>query len=132
MTKPRPGSAGCRFPSSVRAPSGKTTVPWFVFQNTNERFQRAAIGSFLIDRNDIEFRQKPTEHRDIEESFAREKINFAAGSNTGERRIEITLDDSSRGSPDLPECAARDGERENEKKAARALSSGKSRPNTNS
>ena len=70
---------------------GKNERALVCAQNADERLERAAIAAFLVDRNDIQFRQKPAEHRDIEQRFAREKINRAPAADAGKRRIEIAL-----------------------------------------
>ena len=41
------------------------------FQNANQRFERAAIRSFLVDGNHIEFWQEPTEYRYLQKRFTR-------------------------------------------------------------
>ena len=38
-------------------------------QNADQRLERAAIAAFLIDRNDIEFRQKPAEEPGLRGAF---------------------------------------------------------------
>ena len=60
-------------------------------QKANERLERAAIAAFLIDRDDIQFRQKPAEKWSFEETFAREIIDVALAGGAGKRRIEIAL-----------------------------------------
>ena len=60
-------------------------------QKANERLERAAIAAFLIDRDDIQLRQKPAEKFSFEETFAREIIDVAFAGGTGKRRIEIAL-----------------------------------------
>lgn len=70
---------------------GKNQHAMIVAQNANESLERAAISAFLINRNDIEPRQKPTENRKIEERLTREKIDRPSTSDSRKRRIEIAL-----------------------------------------
>src|SRR5436190_1537824 len=70
---------------------GKNQSPFAGFQDPNERLQRAAIASFLIDGNDIQFWQEPAEEASVYKGLAREKENCAIGHAADERRIEIAL-----------------------------------------
>ena len=45
---------------------GKNERALVCAQNADERLESAAIAAFLIDRNDVQLRQQPAEHRDIE------------------------------------------------------------------
>ena len=60
-------------------------------EDANEGLERAAIGAFLIDEDNIELGQDPAERGNIEKRFAREKINRAPAADSGKRRIEIAL-----------------------------------------
>ena len=70
---------------------GKHQGPLSGFQDPNQRFQSNAIVPFLIDGNDIQFRQKPAEERPGQKCLAREKKNCAIGNAADERWVEITL-----------------------------------------
>ena len=91
ITSPSPGKAGCKFPSGVRAPFRKNERAIASAQNSDQRFERAAIVAFEIDRDDVELRQKPAEDRRLHQRFFRKKIDGAVTGVSGQRRIEITL-----------------------------------------
>ena len=60
-------------------------------QDSNQRFKRAAVDCFLIDWNDIEFRQQPAQQRNFEQGFLREKIDGAIARVPRQWWIKITL-----------------------------------------
>ena len=69
----------------------KNQCPVPGLQDSNQRFERAAINCFLIDRNDIEFRQEPAQQRDFEQGFFCEKIDGAIACVARQWWIKITL-----------------------------------------
>src|SRR5881398_931401 len=62
ITSPNPGSAGCKLPSSVREPSGKTSAP-FPDLRTRIKAKRAAVDPLLINWDYVQFGQKPSKQR---------------------------------------------------------------------
>ena len=91
MTKPDAGLGRLQVAVERARALGKNERALVRAQDADERFERAAIAAFLVDRNNIQFRQQPAEHGDLEQRFARKEIDRAPAADAGERRIEIAL-----------------------------------------
>ncbi len=91
MTKPEAGQRGLQVSIQRARTLGENHGAAALFQNPDQRLQRAAIVPLLIDGDDVKARQKPAQHRHIEERVAREKKHLAPGGDAGERRIEIAF-----------------------------------------
>ena len=71
---------------------GKNERPLSSSQNSDQRFERGAVTAALgIDRNDVELREKPAEHRTVQQRFPGEKKNGAIGHAPGQWRVEKAL-----------------------------------------
>src|SRR6266581_2649715 len=60
-------------------------------QDSNQCYQRGAVASFQIDRDDIELRQNPPEHRHIHQRFFCEKKNGSVAGVSSQWRVKKTL-----------------------------------------
>lgn len=89
--KPDPGLGWLEISIERPRALGKNKRAMIGSQDTDDRLERAAIPTVLVDRNDVELGQEPAEHREVEEAFAREKINRAPAPAASKWGIEITL-----------------------------------------
>jgi hypothetical protein len=74
MTKPTPGRRAASFHRAC-ASLRKNEHAMILAEDANEGLERAAIGAFLIDEDDVKLGQDPAEQGNIEKRFASEKIN---------------------------------------------------------
>jgi hypothetical protein len=89
--EPEAGQGRLQLPIRTPLSFGKNERSIAGAQDPDQSLERTAVGAFLIDRNNIEFREDRTEERHLEQRFAREKINWAARGNSTQGRIEIAL-----------------------------------------